>query len=57
MSTAVLGDYVYALGGFSGRYRLNSAERYDPAKNQWSFIEPMILERSDAGATSVNGIS
>ncbi|KAK7009885.1 kelch-like protein 10, partial [Biomphalaria glabrata] len=40
---------LYAVGGFDGQYRLNSAERFNQRTNQWSFISPMIQQRSDAG--------
>ena len=38
VSSAELGGYLYAIGGFNGTERLKSAERYDPKTNQWSFI-------------------
>lgn len=32
---------------------MNSAERYDPEKNQWELITPMQKQRSDASAATV----
>ena len=55
MSVAVLNGYIYAMGGFDGHVRQNTAERYEPASNQWSFIAPMTHQRSDASATSLGG--
>ena len=50
-----LDGYIYALGGFDGRNRLNSTERYDPSTNQWTLMEPMHVPRSDAHACVLNG--
>lgn len=35
VSVVELNGLIYALGGFDGKNRLNSAERYDPVTNQW----------------------
>lgn len=42
------------MGGFNGRTRLNSAERYDPVLNQWTLIAPMNMMRSDANAAALS---
>ncbi len=31
----MLDGYVYAVGGWDGRSRLDSVERYDPGTNTW----------------------
>lgn len=41
------------MGGYNGRNRMNSAERYDPNTNQWELIAPMHRQRSDASATEL----
>ena len=46
---------VYAMGGYDGYHRQNTAERYNYKRNQWSFIAPMFFQRSDASATTLNG--
>jgi len=56
VSVAVLDKKIYAMGGFEGHNRQRSAERYDPTTNQWSLIEPMTQQRSDASATTLDGI-
>lgn len=56
MSVAVCDDYIYAMGGFDGHIRQNTAERYLASKNQWSLIHPMHHQRSDASAHSLNGV-
>ncbi|GIY73801.1 hypothetical protein CEXT_569881 [Caerostris extrusa] len=39
---------VYALGGFDGRERLESCEKFDPLSTQWTHIADMNVRRSDA---------
>ena len=56
VSTAVAHGCIYALGGYDGTVRQNSAERYDPVTNQWSLLEPMLEHRSDAGADSLHDV-
>lgn len=55
VSVAVLDGIIYALGGYDGLNRLNSAERYDPKTNQWTMIPPMKTQRSDAHACALGG--
>ena len=52
---ALLGDSIYAMGGFDGHVRQNSVERYNPDTNQWSLVQPMNHQRSDASATTLDG--
>lgn len=54
VSVTVLNDFIYAMGGFDGYTRLNTAERYEPQTNQWTLIAPMHEQRSDAGATTLH---
>ena len=53
VSVAVHEGLIYAMGGFDGHVRQNTAERYTPQTNQWSLIAPMNHQRSDASATNV----
>lgn len=55
VSVTVLDKKIYAMGGFDGTNRQNTAERYDPSTNQWSIIAPMSQQRSDASAATLNG--
>ena len=55
VSVSVLEGAIYAMGGFDGHVRQNTAERYTPKNNQWSLIAPMNMQRSDASATSLAG--
>jgi N-acetylneuraminic acid mutarotase len=57
-SVAVLGDVLYAMGGYggyAGSSEQNTAERYDSKKDRWSLIAPMKVKRWDASATALNG--
>ena len=54
VSVAVLDGCIYAMGGYDGHVRQNTAERYTPKTNQWSLITPMNHQRSDASATTLN---
>lgn len=55
VSVVELNGLIYALGGFDGKNRLNTAERYDPITNQWTLIPSMNFLRSDAHACTLNG--
>lgn len=54
VSVVELNGLIYALGGYDGKNRLNSAERYDPNTNQWTLIPSMNYLRSDAHASTLN---
>lgn len=47
------GGKIYALGGYNGRTRLSSGERYEPHRNQWEIIPSMNRQRSDASAAAL----
>jgi hypothetical protein len=49
VGVAVLNRLLYAVGGFDGTNRLNSAECYYPERNAWRMITPMNSIRSGAG--------
>lgn len=49
MGVAVLNRLLYAVGGFDGTNRLNSAECYYPERDEWRMITPMNTIRSGAG--------
>lgn len=54
VSVAVLGTIIYAMGGYDGHHRQNTAEKYNYKYNQWSLIASMNVQRSDASATTLN---
>ncbi|XP_075556835.1 kelch-like protein diablo [Dermacentor variabilis] len=47
--------HIYAMGGFDGRARLKTVERYDVKKNRWSMVADMNEVRSDASAAAACG--
>ena len=55
VSVVSLNGHIYAMGGSDGHTRQNTAERYDKNRNQWSLIQPMHQQRSDASAANLNG--
>ncbi|XP_023295821.1 ring canal kelch protein isoform X2 [Lucilia cuprina] len=52
---AVLGDRVYAVGGFNGSLRVRTVDVYDPATDQWSTSNSMEARRSTLGVAVLNG--
>lgn len=42
------------MGGFDGHHRLNTVEKYNFDRNQWTMVAPMVSQRSDACATVLN---
>ena len=57
VATCVMDGKIFAMGGHSGgsAERLRTAEVYDPARNQWDFIPPMIHNRSDFTSVVLHG--
>lgn len=56
VGVAVLNRLLYAIGGFDGTNRLNSAECYYPERNEWRMITPMNSIRSGAGGPGDGGV-
>lgn len=52
---AVLGDKVYAVGGFNGSLRVRTVDVYDPASDSWSTCNSMEARRSTLGVAVLNG--
>lgn len=52
---SVLGDKVYAVGGFNGSLRVRTVDVYDPATDQWANCSNMEARRSTLGVAVVNG--
>ena len=57
MGVAVLGNFLYALGGHDApasqdcSRQFDSVERYNPNTDQWTLVAPMINCRDAVGAT------
>jgi len=58
VSSVLLGNYIYAIGGFDGidrHNRLTSAEKFDISLNNWEKIADLNGQRSDFGAVAYGG--
>ncbi|GAB0093433.1 Ring canal kelch protein [Sergentomyia squamirostris] len=53
---AVLGDRVYAVGGFNGSLRVRTVDVYDPSTDSWSTCTSMEARRSTLGVAVLNGL-
>ena len=51
---AVLRGHVYAVGGFDGSRQLTSVERYDPSKDSWEEVAPLLRARSGVGVAVID---
>ncbi|KAB0392421.1 hypothetical protein E2I00_017679 [Balaenoptera physalus] len=49
VAVAVLGGFLYAVGGSDGTSPLNTVERYNPQENRWHTIAPMGTRRKHLG--------
>ena len=51
VGVGILGEALYALGGYDGRTCLKTVERYDPQVDAWSCVAPTCTTRSFPGRT------
>lgn len=56
VAVAVLGGYLYAIGGSDGQSPLNTVERYDPRQNKWSPVPSMSTRRKHLGCAVFNNL-
>lgn len=56
VAVAVLGGYLYAIGGSDGQSPLNTVERYDPRHNKWTLVSPMSTRRKHLGCAVFNNL-
>ncbi|XP_055386217.1 ring canal kelch protein-like isoform X5 [Condylostylus longicornis] len=52
---SVLGDKVYAVGGFNGSLRVRTVDVYDPNNDTWTTCNSMEARRSTLGVAVLNG--
>ncbi|KAH8246497.1 hypothetical protein KR038_005803 [Drosophila bunnanda] len=52
---SVLGEKVYAVGGFNGSLRVRTVDVYDPTTDQWANCCNMEARRSTLGVAVLNG--
>lgn len=44
VGVCLLGDRLYAVGGYDGQTYLNTMESYDPQTNEWTQVRPLQAE-------------
>jgi kelch-like protein 20 len=54
VAVAVLGGYLYAIGGSDGSCPLSTVERYDPRTNRWCPVPSMTTRRKHLGCAVYN---
>ena len=55
VGVAVVGELLFAIGGFDDSSPLDSVEKYDPKTNQWTYIANMTTCRGGVGAGAMGG--
>eukprot|EP00062_Callorhinchus_milii_P005038 gi/632944074/ref/XP_007887300.1/ PREDICTED: kelch-like protein 5 isoform X3 [Callorhinchus milii] len=53
VGVCLLGDRLYAVGGYDGQSYLNTVEAYDPQSNEWMQVAPLCLGRAGACVVTV----
>ncbi|XP_061440234.1 kelch-like protein 5 isoform X4 [Rhineura floridana] len=53
VGVCLLGDRLYAVGGYDGQTYLNTVESYDPQTNEWTQVAPLCLGRAGACVVTV----
>ncbi|KAM4053608.1 kelch-like protein 5 isoform 1-T1 [Anomaloglossus baeobatrachus] len=53
VGVCLLGDRLYAVGGYDGQSYLNNVEAYDPQTNEWTQVAPLCLGRAGACVVTV----
>ncbi|XP_040274905.1 kelch-like protein 5 isoform X1 [Bufo bufo] len=53
VGVCLLGDKLYAVGGYNGQSYLTNVEAYDPQTNEWTQVAPLCLGRAGACVVTV----
>ncbi|XP_064636563.1 kelch-like protein 5 isoform X3 [Lineus longissimus] len=53
IGVCLLGDKLYAVGGYDGMQYLSDVECYDPQNNEWSKVSPLCTGRAGACVVQV----
>ncbi|XP_060720612.1 kelch-like protein 5 [Tachysurus vachellii] len=53
VGVCLLGDRLYAVGGYDGQVYLNTVEAYDPQTNEWTQVASLCLGRAGASVVAV----
>ncbi|XP_052834023.1 kelch-like protein 5 [Octopus bimaculoides] len=57
VGVCLLGDRLYAVGGYDGQQYLHDVECYDPVTNEWSKAAPLCTGRAGACVVHVSSTS
>lgn len=52
----MLDGFVYAVGGWEGRSRLDSVECYNPHTNSWQFTESVKMAVTSPAVVALDGL-
>lgn len=52
----MLDGFVYAVGGWEGRSRLDSVECYNPHTNSWQFTESFKMAVTSPAVVALDGL-
>ncbi|KAI4888105.1 hypothetical protein NFI96_021830 [Prochilodus magdalenae] len=55
-SLVMLDGYVFAVGGWEGRSRLDSVECYNPHTNTWQFVESVKMAVTSPAVVALDGL-
>lgn len=53
IGVALLGETLFAVGGYDGTQYLKTVEKYDVETNEWSQLTPLNYNRAGACVVSV----
>ncbi|XP_070770633.1 kelch-like protein 5 [Enoplosus armatus] len=53
VGVCLLGDRLYAVGGYDGQVYLSTVEAYDPQTNEWTQVAPLCVGRAGACVVAV----
>ncbi|XP_069761585.1 LOW QUALITY PROTEIN: kelch-like protein 3 [Narcine bancroftii] len=56
LGLAMLDGYVFAVGGWEGKSRLDSVEIYNPRTNTWRFLESMKIAVTSPAVVTLYGL-
>lgn len=56
IGVALLGDSLFAVGGYDGQNYLKTVEKYDAEKNEWIQVAPLNFSRAAACVVAVPNI-
>ncbi|KAH7465967.1 Kelch-like protein 5 [Phytophthora ramorum] len=56
LGATVVGNFIYAVGGFNGQAHLSSVERLNLQTQQWELMSPLSTGRSGLAVVALNGL-